>query len=152
MSHQFTPLVCNIGIDSSLVIWFAENFRAFKTRFQSKNALKFGRSANSGCVLKCAQFVGNLSDSIGRRMTHVVTKSCIGCKDTACAQVCPCECFHEGPDMLFIDPENCIDCGACIVECPVEAIYQDDELPEEFSGDLALNAKMVEIYPQWTAG
>ena len=85
-------------------------------------------------------------------MTHVVTKKCIGCKDTSCATVCPCDCFHEGPEMLYINPDLCIDCGACVVECPVEAIYQDDDLPEEFSADLELNAKMVEVYPQWPAG
>ena len=80
-------------------------------------------------------------------MTHVVTKKCIGCKDMACATVCPCECFHEGPQMLFINPELCIDCEACQVECPVEAIYRDDELPDEHLGAIELNDKMVQQYP-----
>lgn len=85
-------------------------------------------------------------------MTHVVTKACMGCKDTACATVCPCECFHVGPKMLYINPEMCIDCGACVVECPVEAIYSDDELPEISKNDLKLNAEMALIYPLFEAG
>ena len=80
-------------------------------------------------------------------MTHVVTRGCIGCKDTACVAVCPVEAFHEGPEMLYINPEMCIDCGACVPECPSDAIYIDDEVPLEFADDIELNAKMVEIYP-----
>ena len=85
-------------------------------------------------------------------MTHVVTKACIGCKDTACAKACPCDCFHEGPEMLYINPESCIDCEACVVECPVEAIYLDDDLPEERRSDLTLNAEMVLIHPIFEIG
>jgi len=80
-------------------------------------------------------------------LTYVVTQKCIGCKDTSCATVCPMECFHEGPEMLYIDPEECIDCGACIVECPVEAIFHEDDVPKESSSDITLNQKMVKIYP-----
>ena len=80
-------------------------------------------------------------------MTHVVTQSCIGCKDKSCVEVCPCDCFHEGPDMLYINPECCIDCEACVAECPEEAIYQEDDLPKESVMDLELNAKMVKVYP-----
>ena len=83
-------------------------------------------------------------------MTFVVTKQCMGCKDTACVAVCPCDCFHEGPEMLYINPENCIDCEACVPECPVEAIFHEDDLPENSQEDLLLNAKMVQIYPQIT--
>ena len=83
-------------------------------------------------------------------MTFVVTKQCMGCKDTACVAVCPCDCFHEGPDMLYINPENCIDCEACVPECPVEAIFHEDNLPDNSQEDLLLNAKMVQIYPQIT--
>ena len=82
-----------------------------------------------------------------RKMTHVVTSACVGCKDTSCVAVCPVDAFHEGPEMLYINPHDCIDCGACIPECPVEAIYIDDEVPEEFAADIELNAKMVEVYP-----
>ncbi len=84
-------------------------------------------------------------------MTYVVTTTCIGCKDTACAQVCPCDCFHEGPEMLYINPEVCIDCDACVAQCPVDAIYPEDELPEENKADLELNAQMVEVHPVWTS-
>lgn len=80
-------------------------------------------------------------------MTYVVTKACIGCKDTACVVPCPTECFHEGPDMLYINPDNCIECGACESECPVEAIFHDDEVPEDRLDDIRLNAEMVEVYP-----
>ena len=55
-------------------------------------------------------------------MTHVVTESCIRCKYTDCVDVCPVDCFREGPNMLVIDPDECIDCAVCIPECPVNAI------------------------------
>lgn len=83
-------------------------------------------------------------------MTYVVTTTCIGCKDTACARVCPCDCFHEGVEMLYINPEHCIDCDACVAECPVEAIYHEDDLPQEHKADQQLNAQMVKKYPVWT--
>ena len=66
-------------------------------------------------------------------MTFVVTESCIKCKLTDCVEVCPVDCFHEGPNFLVIDPDECIDCTLCEPECPVEAIYSEDELP---AGDL----------------
>ena len=80
-------------------------------------------------------------------MTYVVTKTCIGCKDTACVTVCPTECFHEGPEMLYIDPDSCIDCGACAPECPVEAIFHEDEVPQAHQADIEANAKYSQIYP-----
>ena len=78
-------------------------------------------------------------------MAYVVTRACIGCKDTSCANVCPVEAFHEGPTMLFINPEVCIDCEACVVECPVSAIHRDEEVPEEFACDIELNRKIVDV-------
>src|SRR3989304_2717380 len=69
-------------------------------------------------------------------MTHVVTESCIKCKYTDCVDVCPVDCFKEGPNMLVIDPDECIDCAVCIPECPVNAIYAEEDLPpghEEFT-------------------
>lgn len=60
-------------------------------------------------------------------MTHVVTDSCIKCKHTDCVTVCPVDCFYEGPNFLAINPDECIDCGVCIPECPVEAIVTDDD-------------------------
>ena len=64
-------------------------------------------------------------------MTYVVTESCIKCKYTDCVEVCPVDCFYEGPEFLVIDPDECIDCGACIPECPVDAIFADTDVPEE---------------------
>ena len=63
-------------------------------------------------------------------MTFVVTEACIKCKLTDCVEVCPVDCFHEGPNFLVIDPDECIDCTLCEPECPVEAIYSEDEVPE----------------------
>ncbi len=64
-------------------------------------------------------------------MTHIVFSPCIGTKDTACVQVCPVDCFFDIGDMLIIRPEECIDCGACVDECPVDAILPEDEVPPE---------------------
>ena len=64
-------------------------------------------------------------------MTFVVTEACIKCKLTDCVEVCPVDCFHEGPNFLVIDPDECIDCTLCEPECPVEAIYSEDELPAD---------------------
>ena len=63
-------------------------------------------------------------------MTFVVTENCIKCKYMDCVEVCPVDCFHEGPNFLTIDPEECIDCTLCEPECPAEAIYPEDDLPE----------------------
>lgn len=80
-------------------------------------------------------------------MTYVVTENCIKCKYTDCVDVCPVDCFHEGPNFLVIDPEECIDCTLCVPECPAEAIYADDELPDEMEAFVALNAELSEIWP-----
>lgn len=61
-------------------------------------------------------------------MTHVVTSACIGTKDTSCVQSCPVDCFFDIGEMLIIHPDECIDCGACVDECPVDAILPDDEV------------------------
>ena len=81
-------------------------------------------------------------------MTHVVSDSCIRCKYTDCVDVCPVDCFREGPNMLVIDPDECIDCAVCIPECPVNAIYAEEDLPagqEHFTG---LNAELAKL-PTW---
>ena len=80
-------------------------------------------------------------------MTFVVTESCIKCKYTDCVEVCPVDCFHEGPNFLVIDPEECIDCSLCIPECPVEAIFPDDEVPESQQSFIALNAELSQKWP-----
>ena len=65
------------------------------------------------------------------KMTYVVTEKCVDCKFTSCVSVCPVDAFHELPDRLYINPETCIDCNACMDECPVEAIYPDMDVPED---------------------
>jgi len=76
-------------------------------------------------------------------MTHVVAQPCDGCRYTDCVVVCPVECFYEGQSMLYIHPEECIDCEACVPECPVEAIFHEDNLPTEWASYRELNAKMA---------
>tara|TARA_B100001750_G_scaffold150438_1_gene120522 strand:+ start:131 stop:454 length:324 start_codon:yes stop_codon:yes gene_type:complete len=80
-------------------------------------------------------------------MTFVVTESCIKCKLTDCVEVCPVDCFHEGPNFLVIDPDECIDCTLCEPECPVEAIYSEDELPPGQEAFLELNAELAQEWP-----
>ncbi len=74
-------------------------------------------------------------------MPHVVVELCILCKYTECVSVCPVDCFHEGINMLVIDPEECIDCGACEPACPVEAIFEEDAVPDKWQGFTAKNAE-----------
>ncbi|BBA36037.1 4Fe-4S ferredoxin iron-sulfur binding domain-containing protein [Methylocaldum marinum] len=80
-------------------------------------------------------------------MTYVVTENCIRCKYTDCVEVCPVDCFHEGENFLVIDPEECIDCTLCAAECPVGAIFGEDELPPEYAGYKALNAELAKTWP-----
>ena len=77
-------------------------------------------------------------------MTFVVGENCIKCKHTDCVEVCPVDCFYEGPNMLVINPDECIDCALCEPECPVDAIYADDELPDDQKEFLELNEELSE--------
>jgi ferredoxin len=79
-------------------------------------------------------------------MAYVVTESCIKCKYTDCVDVCPVDCFREGPNMLVIDPDECIDCAVCIPECPVEAIYAADDVPKGQEQFIALNAELARTW------
>jgi len=79
-------------------------------------------------------------------MTYIVTTPCIECKYTDCAAVCPVEAFHETPDRLLINPDACIDCDACLPECPVEAIFSDMSVPEEYLDWIEKNQE-AENYP-----
>src|SRR5688572_5583236 len=79
-------------------------------------------------------------------MTYVVTESCIKCKYTDCVDVCPVDCFREGPNMLVIDPDECIDCTLCVPECPVEAIFAEDDVPDAQRDFVARNAELAK---QW---
>lgn len=80
-------------------------------------------------------------------MTFVVTENCIKCKFTDCVDVCPVDCFHEGPNFLVIDPDECIDCSLCEPECPANAIFSEDDLPEEQAEFIALNAELAKLWP-----
>jgi NAD-dependent dihydropyrimidine dehydrogenase PreA subunit len=81
-------------------------------------------------------------------MTYVIAEPCIGSKDASCVEVCPVDCIHPTPDepdfsqaeMLFIDPDECIDCGVCAEACPVQAPYADIDLPSEWRSFVAANA------------
>src|SRR6476646_3601956 len=79
-------------------------------------------------------------------MTYVVTESCIRCKYTDCVDVCPVDCFREGPNFLVIDPDECIDCTLCVAECPVEAIFAEDDVPEAQQQFTALNAELSKVW------
>ena len=79
-------------------------------------------------------------------MAYVVTESCIKCKYTDCVDVCPVDCFREGPNMLIIDPEECIDCTLCVPECPVEAIFAEDDVPDAQRPFISLNAELAKVW------
>lgn len=78
-------------------------------------------------------------------MSFIVTEKCILCKYTDCVEVCPVDCFHEGPKSLVINPDVCIDCGLCEPECPVEAIFAEDEIKDKSMIDM--NLRLSKIWP-----
>ena len=82
-------------------------------------------------------------------MTYVVTDACVKCKYTDCVEVCPVDCFKEGPNFLVIDPDECIDCTLCVAECPVEAIYAEDDVPEDQLEYIEIN-RILSHNPAWT--
>lgn len=85
-------------------------------------------------------------------MAWVISRLCRDCVDMSCVEVCPVDCIYEytGPDrqtfpnQLYIDPEECIDCGVCEAECPWEAIFQDEDVPDVFREDIERNARIAE--------
>lgn len=83
-------------------------------------------------------------------MAYVVTEACIKCKYTDCVDVCPVDCFREGPNFLVIDPNECIDCTLCVAECPVEAICAEDDVPPDQIGFIALNAELSQLWKPLT--
>jgi ferredoxin len=83
-------------------------------------------------------------------MTFVVVDNCIKCKYTDCVEVCPVDAFHEGPNFLAIDPDECIDCTLCEPECPANAIYPEDDVPAGQEGFIALNAALAQEWPVLT--
>ena len=84
-------------------------------------------------------------------MTYVVAEPCVACKYTDCVDVCPVDCFYEGENFLAIHPDECIDCGACVPECPTEAIFDEQELPAKWAEYLEINAKLAQEWPNITA-
>src|SRR5690606_25919467 len=112
--------------------------------------LQGGRSINHRNPI--ATFVWLIQIRVSRGhvpMTHVIAEPCIGTKDTSCVEVCPVDCIHptkeeaefESSEMLYIDPDTCIDCGLCVDECPVQAIYPEEDLPEEWHKYIQINAE-----------
>ncbi len=80
-------------------------------------------------------------------MAYIVAEPCIKCKFTDCVTVCPVDCFHEGANFLVIDPETCIDCGACVPECPTTAIFAEDDLPEKWKAYVEINTRYTPLWP-----
>ncbi len=82
-------------------------------------------------------------------MTYVIAEPCLDVKDKSCVEVCPVDCIHptdgEGEPILYIDPDECIDCGACEPECPVEAIFAEEDVPDEWTQFTEINAKYFEL-------
>ncbi|WP_374320439.1 ferredoxin FdxA [Aquabacterium sp.] len=83
-------------------------------------------------------------------MTHVVTEACIKCKYTDCVDVCPVDCFREGPNFLVIDPDECIDCAVCIPECPANAILPEEDVPGNQQEFIGINADLAKVWPSIT--
>ena len=84
-------------------------------------------------------------------MAYVVAEPCINCKFTDCVDVCPVDCFYEGKNILVIHPEECIDCGACEPECPVDAIFEEDEVPDKWRHYVEINAQYSPKWPGITS-
>lgn len=83
-------------------------------------------------------------------MTHVVTESCIRCRYTDCVDVCPVDCFRAGPNFLAIDPDECIDCAVCVAECPVNAIFAEEDVPADQQQFIKLNVELARKWPSIT--
>ncbi len=83
-------------------------------------------------------------------MTHVVTESCISCRYTDCVDVCPVDCFRQGPNFLSIDPDECIDCAVCVAECPVNAIYAEEDVPADQQQFIKINVETARFWPSIT--
>ena len=83
-------------------------------------------------------------------MTYVITENCIKCKYTDCVEVCPVDCFHEGPNFLVINPDECIDCSLCVPECPIDAIISDEDITDENRQFLELNERLSKKWPVLT--
>jgi ferredoxin len=83
-------------------------------------------------------------------MTYLVTENCIKCKHTDCVEVCPVDCFYEGPNFLAINPDECIDCGVCVPECPINAIIEDTNLDHDIPFWVDINKRLSSKWPNIT--
>ena len=80
-------------------------------------------------------------------MTYVVSEKCIKCMYSDCVEACPVDCFHSGPNMMVINPEECIDCNLCVAACPIDAIYSEDNLPEDQQHMIEINERYAQKWP-----
>ena len=83
-------------------------------------------------------------------MTYVVTEACVRCRYTDCVDVCPVDCFKAGPNFLVIDPNECIDCAVCVPECPVNAIYAEDDVPADQKDFIEINQELSKVWSNIT--
>jgi ferredoxin len=83
-------------------------------------------------------------------MTYIVGEGCILCKHTDCVDVCPVDCFVEGPNFLAINPDECIDCAVCVPECPENAIFAEDDVPDNQQQFIQINAELSKLWPAIT--
>ena len=91
-------------------------------------------------VIGCVQVPGGITlQSVTLHMTYIITEPCIEAKDASCVEVCPVDCIYEGEDQFYIHPDECIDCGACEPECPVQAIFPDTDVPAEWTSYVEKN-------------
>ena len=106
--------------------------------------IQFVFNSGQGGILRVVIGRQNRVDNLRglRAMTYVVTENCIKCVYTDCVDVCPVDCFREGPNMLVIDPEECIDCTLCVPEWPVDAIFLDEEVPQGQEQFIEINARL----------
>ena len=94
-----------------------------------------------------------MADEGGRLVAYIIAEPCIGTKDASCVAVCPVDCIYEGEDQYYINPDECIDCGACEPECPVEAIFADDSVPEQWANYTPKNSNFFQSpVPRTRAG
>jgi len=78
-------------------------------------------------------------------MTYTIAEPCITVKDRACVEVCPVDCIHEGTDMLYVHPDECIDCGACVPACPVAAVFAEADVPEQWKHFVDMNKEFFSM-------
>src|SRR5690606_18141482 len=103
--------------------------------------------STGSCYLP-TDFTSDTNPQRTRTMPYVITEACINVKDKSCVDVCPVDCIYEGPDQLFIQPDECIDCGACEPECPVTAIFPEEDVPANLKQYVQINKEAFEKEPK----